>query len=96
MIYETFLIIGMIAMNLGAIGIIRLPDVLSRLHANAKCDMGGAITIFIGLIFYNGLTAATIKILVISLLICFINPVIAHSIAEAFFKAKGRWYERYG
>jgi multicomponent Na+:H+ antiporter subunit G len=77
---------GCAVMILGAVGVIRFPDVYTRLHASTKCDTGGAISILIGVAFALGLNMVSLKILSILFLIFLLNPVASHALARASHK----------
>ncbi|MCK4247052.1 MAG: monovalent cation/H(+) antiporter subunit G [Methanomicrobia archaeon] len=73
---------GCLVMVFGAVGIIRFPDVYTRLHASTKCDTGGALSILLALTAYTGITLTSIKILTIAVLIFLFNPVVSHALAR--------------
>ncbi|MDW7671731.1 MAG: monovalent cation/H(+) antiporter subunit G [Bacillota bacterium] len=69
----------------GTIGLIRLPDAFSRMHATTKCDTLGAGLILMGLILHQGLHMISLKLLVIMAFIMLTNPTAAHIIAKAAY-----------
>ncbi len=73
-------------MVLGAVGVIRFPDVYTRLHASTKCDTGGAISILAGVVVAYGLNMISLKVLSILFLIFLLNPVASHALARASHK----------
>nr|WP_255454071.1 MULTISPECIES: monovalent cation/H(+) antiporter subunit G [unclassified Thermococcus] len=78
---------GEIVMIFGALGIIRFPDVYTRLHAATKCDTGGAMTILLALAIYTDASVfVKLKLLVLAFLIALINPMISHAIAKGAYK----------
>ncbi len=77
---------GCLVMVLGALGVIRFPDVYTRLHASTKCDTGGSISILLGVTVTLGLTMTSLKILYILFLIFLLNPVASHALARASHK----------
>ncbi|MCD6127024.1 MAG: monovalent cation/H(+) antiporter subunit G [Methanomicrobia archaeon] len=80
-------IAGCTVMVFGALGIIRFPDVYTRLHASTKCDTGGALSILLALTAYTGITLTSIKILTIAILIFLLNPVVSHALARTAHKS---------
>jgi len=70
---------------IGAIGLIRMPDFYTRMHAASVTDTMGAGLILIGLVLQAGLTLVTAKLLVIGLLIFFTSPTATHALARAAF-----------
>jgi len=79
----VFIIGGLFFFLVGTIGIIRFPDVLSRIHAAAKCDTLGALLCLIGLIVFNGLNMVSLKILLVLIFIWVTNPTASHLIGKA-------------
>ncbi|MFP3872046.1 MAG: monovalent cation/H(+) antiporter subunit G [Candidatus Natronoplasma sp.] len=86
-IYYLFLVVGNMIMISGTIGVIRFPDVYTRLHASTKCDTGGAMSIIIAMFLsIEAPLAIRLKLLVLAFLIALINPMIAHAIARGAHK----------
>jgi len=67
----------------GGIGILRLPDVYTRLHAASVTDTLGVILIVAGLMVQAGWTLITVKLLLILLFLLFTSPVASHALARA-------------
>ncbi|MFW6148575.1 MAG: monovalent cation/H(+) antiporter subunit G [Atribacterota bacterium] len=92
-----FLIIGVIFSGLGAIGLIRFPDVYTRLHSATKCTTFGSVFISLAVIifgFYFWRVNGNSKYLVFALhtiiaLACLIvtNSTGAHAIARAAYRS---------
>jgi len=81
---DTLLIcIGLFFLTVAAIGIVRLPDVFSRSHALSITDTLGSFFVLTGVAFYQGLTLADVKIMLILLALWHLNPVISHVILRA-------------
>ena len=79
----TFMAGGLFFFFVGTVGLIRLPDVLTRMHATTKCDTLGAGLIVVGVVLYLGFTLASLKALLILAFIWLTNPTAAHIIAKA-------------
>ncbi len=67
----------------GGIGVLRLPDVFSRLHASGITDTMGAGLIMVGLMFQAGWTQVTVKLILVLLFLWFTSPVSTHALARA-------------
>lgn len=66
----------------GALGLLRLPDVFTRMHAAGMTDTMGAGLILAGLCFQgDGVTAA--RLLLILGFLWFTSPVSTHALARA-------------
>jgi multicomponent Na+:H+ antiporter subunit G len=77
------LIAGSVFSIIGAIGVIRFPDLFSRMHAASVVDTGGAGLILLGLILQAGLTLVAFKLLLIGAFIFFTSPTGSHALARA-------------
>ena len=74
----------------GGIGIVRLPDLFTRLHAAGVTDTMGAGLILLGLILQSGLQLATFKLFILLLFLIFIGPTSTHALAEAALRDPDR------
>ncbi len=72
---------------IGAIGLNRMPDVFTRLHAASLIDTTGAGLMLAGMIVIAGFTLVTAKLVILLLLLWFIGPVATHAIARAALQA---------
>ncbi len=81
------MLVGSACAIIGAIGLVRLPDVYNRLHANTVIAVGGAILITLGAGLLRGLDVYLIKALTIVVFLFITNPVGAHAIARAAHKS---------
>ena len=70
---------------IGALGLVRMPDFYTRMHAASVTDTLGAGLVLIGLILQAGLTLVAAKLLMIALLIFFTSPAATHALARAAF-----------
>jgi multicomponent Na+:H+ antiporter subunit G len=83
-ISSVLIFFGVFFFAVGVIGLLRLPDVYTRLHATTKCDTLGAGLILLGL-FLQGNIFIAIKLLLIIILLWIANPTAAHVIAKASY-----------
>lgn len=80
-----FLLAGVIFSSLGMLGVKRLPDVYTRLHATGKITaFGAAMMVGAAAAILPGLTV--FKALVIIILLLLASPVVAHAISSAAYK----------
>ena len=77
------LIGGVIISLIGAFGMLRLPDLFSRMHAAGMIDTLGVSLILFGLMFQGGGFLVTIKLVIILLFIYFTSPSATHALAKA-------------
>lgn len=85
------IVVGLLAVGgiffvvIGAIGIHRMPDVYSRIHAVSVTDTGGASLIITALCIYGIYTAewmAVVKLLLTYFFILFTSPTASHAVAK--------------
>lgn len=67
----------------GAIGVLRFPDLYTRLHAASITDTGGAGLMLFGLMLQTGFTIVTVKLVFIFWFLLFTGPVSSHVLAKA-------------
>jgi multicomponent Na+:H+ antiporter subunit G len=80
-----FLLGGFFFLIVGVVGLLRLPDVYTRMHAMGKCDTLGTGMVLVGLmILISDITNIT-KLFLIMVMIATINPVITHLIAKTAY-----------
>ncbi len=78
--------VGCVFIVSGAIGLIRMPDLYTRLHAASVTDTGGAIFIVLGLtlqaffVFDNPM--AGIKVVLVLFFTLFTAPTASHALAK--------------
>ncbi len=80
-----FLFGGFFFLLVGVIGLLRLPDVYTRMHAMGKCDTLGAGLIVIALMILIGDITNITKLILIGVMISTINPIITHLIAKTAY-----------
>lgn len=87
-----FIFLGLFFVIAGTIGLIRLPDVFTRMHATGKCDTLGEGLILIGLLIYQGIDLVSVKLLFLIIFIFIANPVATHAVTRiAYRESVKRW-----
>ena len=91
-----FLAAGIIFMFTGVVGLLRLPDFYTRLHATGKCDTLGEVLIIAGLLLYHlfvyspgaelSVKLVPVKLLFLIIFIFLANPTATHAIMKAAYK----------
>ena len=79
----VFLLGGSFFAITGGIGVLRLPDLFTRLHAAGVTDTMGAGMILVGLMFQGGLTLVTAKLVIILAFVWLSSPVSSYALARA-------------
>ncbi len=80
-----FLFGGSFFFMVGTVGLVRLPEAFSRMHATTKCDTLGAGLILVALMIHAGIQIITVKLFVILVFIWITNPTAAHIISKAAY-----------
>ncbi len=68
---------------IGALGLVRMPDFFTRMHAASVTDTLGAGLMLLGMMLQGGFTLVTVKLITIGLLIFFTSPASTHALAQA-------------
>lgn len=68
---------------IGGVGLIRFPDVYTRLHAGSIADTLAPLLIVGGLALQSGWSLLTFKLLLILLFLLFTTPTASHATARA-------------
>ena len=67
----------------GALGLLRMPDFYTRMHAASVIETLGAGFILLGCMLQAGASLVTVKLLFMGLLIFFASPTATHALAAA-------------
>ena len=78
---------GLFFILAAVIGILRLPDFFTRLHAMGKCDTAGLSLSLLGLALLAGDPAVTVKLVLVLFLVAVANPTATHALARAASRA---------
>jgi len=77
------IVVGSVFAVIGAVGILRLPDVFSRMHGAGIIDTLGAGLILVGLMFQAGFSLVTVKLILIVVFVLYTGPTATHALARA-------------
>jgi multicomponent Na+:H+ antiporter subunit G len=77
------LLAGGVFCVIGAIGMLRMPDFYTRLHAASVIETLGGGLIMLGLLLQAGFTLVAAKLLIVALLVFFASPTATHALAKA-------------
>ena len=78
-----FLLAGGAFCVVGALGLVRMPDFYTRVHAAGITDTAGAGLMLLGMMLQAGLSLIAVKLVMIGLLIFFTSPTATHALAKA-------------
>lgn len=88
LICGLFMLAGGAFVLIGNIGLLRLPDVYTRLHAAGITDTLGAGLILIGLCFEAGFSLISVKLILITGFLLITSPTASHALAKAAVHGK--------
>ena len=74
---------GAVFLVIGAIGLVRLPDFFTRIHATGVIDTMGVGLALIGLIILAGWTLPAVKLVLILGFMLLTGPTATHALAKA-------------
>jgi multicomponent Na+:H+ antiporter subunit G len=87
-IVVTLIVIGCASSLSGAAGILRMPDVYSRIQCSSKTITMGALPALLALVVGQGpVTTYGSRALLVAVLLLVVNPVASHALARAAYKA---------
>ncbi|MFO7995125.1 MAG: monovalent cation/H(+) antiporter subunit G [Marinobacter sp.] len=91
-IVSVLLLAGAAFMLLAAVGILRLPDLPTRMHASTKAGAMGAMFTMGGVAFYFGDSVVFARAFAIVVFILITSPIAAHVIGRAgYFLGTSLW-----
>lgn len=84
------ILLGSFFTIVGAFGLVRMPEVFTRMHAASVTDTLGVGFLILGMGLQAGLSLVTLKLLFLLALFFFTAPVITHALAQACLHEKIR------
>lgn len=82
-IVVALLVGGLFFHAVAALGVIRLPDFYTRLHAVSKAETLGVIFTVSALVVATGLSVVSAKLALVAVFLFLANPTSTHAIARA-------------
>jgi multicomponent Na+:H+ antiporter subunit G len=89
-------VLGGIFMVIGSIGMVRMPDVFTRIHAASVADTLGVPLVLLGLVLFAGFTLVSVKLIILVLFIALTSPAATHAVARAALHANVKPLDRAG
>lgn len=81
-----FLLAGLVFVTAATVGVLKMDNLLSRLHVSGVGGTFGLLLISFGLLLYEGLTFTGIKILIIFFVMLVANPIGTHILAKVAYE----------
>ena len=79
----VFILLGSSFTIVGALGLVRMPEVFTRMHAASVIDTTGVGFLILGMCLQAGFGLVTLKLLFLMVLFVFTGPVVTHALAQA-------------
>lgn len=87
-VVATLMAIGLGFSLSGAVGILRMPDVYTRIQCSSKVVTMEALPVLVGLVVAEGpVSAYGSRALIIAFLLLVFSPVASHALARAAYKS---------
>lgn len=90
----ALLIVGSLFTLLGSVGVVRMPDLFTRLQASTKAGTLGVGFLMIAAALHFGDAGAVVRSLLVVLFLFLTAPVAAHIIARAAYSVKIPLWDR--
>jgi len=84
---RSLMLIGALSVLIGGIGVLRMPDIYSRIHAASLTDTMGTIALFSGLMLEAGFALATFKLFAIMVFLLLTGPTATYALANAVLES---------
>ena len=82
--------VGSAVLFIGAVGVLRMPTLFTRMHAASLTDSLGAIAVLGGIMLQAGWSLAALKLLAILLFLLLTSPTSSYALANAALLADRR------
>jgi multicomponent Na+:H+ antiporter subunit G len=85
---SVIVFIGAVFLFSAGLGMFRMPDALTRIHAGTKATTLGNTLVLVGIAIYE--PDWSLKLLVIVYFVLMTNPISSHALAHAAYTLRGR------
>lgn len=79
---SAFLLLGGFFVLVGGVGVLRMPDLYTRLHAASVTETMGTLLMLVGLMLLAGWSLPAFKLLAILVFLLFTGPVASYAVAN--------------
>ena len=77
---------GMFFHGVAALGVLRMPDFYTRLHAVSKAETLGVLLTLAAIVLWAGVSLTAIKVVFVAVFLFLANPTSTHAIGRAAFR----------
>jgi multicomponent Na+:H+ antiporter subunit G len=85
---DALILLGTVVMTIGVIGVFRMPNVYTKLHAASQSVFLGVCSLLVG-VSASGDPAIIARAALIGLLLILTTPIAAHELAKAVAQQRG-------
>jgi multicomponent Na+:H+ antiporter subunit G len=78
----ALILLGACFVLVGALGLVRMPEVFTRMHAASVIDTAGAGFLVSGMLLQAGFGLTLLKLLILMALFFVTGPVVTHALAQ--------------
>ena len=82
-----FVVAGLFFMIVGTVGVLRMPDVFTRLHAAGMTDTMGAGFLILAMCLQAGIGLVLVRLILVYAFLTFTSPIATHALARAALAA---------
>jgi multicomponent Na+:H+ antiporter subunit G len=90
----ALLLFALFFQAVAALGVVRMPDFYTRMHAVSKAETLGVLFTLAALAVSAGLSLVTVKLVMLALFLFLANPTSTHAIGRAALRAGVRAWRR--
>jgi multicomponent Na+:H+ antiporter subunit G len=81
--------VGVFSSLTGAVGLLRMPDVYSRIQCSSKTVTLGAVPVLVAVVVQEGpVSVYGSRALLVAVLLLIVNPATSHALARAAYKTE--------
>jgi multicomponent Na+:H+ antiporter subunit G len=86
--------VGLFSSLTGAVGLLRMPDVYSRIQCSSKTITMGALPMLVAVVIDEGpVSVYGSRALLVAVLLLIVNPAASHALARAAYKVEVPMWE---
>lgn len=74
---------GLFFLLVGTVGVLRMPDIFTRLHAAGMTDTMGAGLLILGMCFQAGIGLVLVRLIMVYAFLVLTSPIATHALARA-------------
>jgi multicomponent Na+:H+ antiporter subunit G len=95
LVVGAVLLLALFFQAVAALGVVRMPDVYTRLHAVSKVETVGVLLTLVAVALSTGLGLTAVKVLLVAFLLFLANPTATHTITRAALRVGVRPWQRH-